>query len=73
MGNSPATTAGKNPRENTIYVYVSIYIYRIYGVMWWMLFSIAWRAELQFCTAAPHWSNHIIAYIIYTRRERAGP
>ncbi len=26
MGNSPATTAGKNPSENTIYVYVCVYI-----------------------------------------------
>ncbi len=26
MGNSPATTAGKNPRENTVYVCIYIYI-----------------------------------------------
>ncbi len=25
MGNSPATTAGKNPRENTVYMYMCVW------------------------------------------------
>ncbi len=41
MGNSPATTAGKNPRENTIYVYVCMCIY-IYIYIQYIYIQYIW-------------------------------